>query len=300
MLSTGSRLVGVLSLDLSSVRRRLSEEDLMLARAVASLVAFAIERDRLIEERAASTVEELAMQETGRRMDAFLALVTHELRTPLTAASGNVQIAQLRLGQEAASEMPAAGPVNVALSRALRALERMNVLIGDLMDASRPRTDLFVTRRTRCDLAAVVREAVEELPELAPRHVRLDIAPEPLLCDADTGRISQVVHNYLSNALKYAPEQSPIQIGVRSEAGKARVWVRDGGPGIPLEDQPRIWERFYRVEGIPHQPGTRAGLGLGLYISKAIVEQHGGEVGVESGPGGSTFWFTIPLAETVS
>jgi signal transduction histidine kinase len=190
--------------------------------------------------------------------------------------------------------------VNVALSRALRALERMNVLIGDLMDASHPRTDLFVTRRARCDLTTVVREAVEELPELAPRQVRLDIAPEPLLCDADAGRISQVVHNYLSNALKYAPEQSPIEVGVRSEGGKARLWVRDGGPGIPLEDQPRIWERFYRVEGIPHQPGTRAGLGLGLYISRAIVEQHGGEVGVESGAGGSTFWFTIPLAETVS
>lgn len=297
VLSAGSRIAGVLALDLGAAHRRLSEEDLLLARAAASLVALAVERDRLVRECAATAAEELAMRETGRRMEAFLALAAHELRTPLAASSGNVQIALRRLDLEANRGTPVPGDLKIVLTRAQRALDRLNLLINDVLDVARPQAEQLIVHRERCDLAVVVREAAEELSALAPDRVHMDLAPGPLLCDADTARISQVVHNYLTNALKYAPEGSPIEIGVRPVGGVARVWVRDHGPGIPAEDQARVWERFYRVDGIAHQPGTRPGLGLGLYISKTIVEQHGGEVGVESAiGGGSTFWFTIPLA----
>ncbi len=297
-LTAGSRLVGVLALDLSHARRRLAAEDSMLARAVASLVALAIERDRLTRERAAAAAEELVMRETNRRMDAFLGLVTHELRTPLTTSSGNIQVGLRRIDQEAARGTPVPADLRIALSRALRALNRMNLLINDLLDISRLQSDQLVLHRAHCDLTAVVREAVEELPETASREVRLNIAAAPIACDADAVRISQVVHNYLTNALKYAPEPSPVEVGVQRVDGVARVWVSDRGAGIPLEEQPHVWERFYRVESIAQQSGTRAGLGLGLFISKTIVEQHGGEVGVESTEGaGSTFWFTIPVVE---
>jgi signal transduction histidine kinase len=298
VLPAGTRQAGVLALDLGQAGRGLDEEHLMLARAVASLVALAMERDRLIRERSAAAAGELEARETGRRTDAFLALAAHELRTPLAAASGNVQIVLRRLEQEAARGTPLPEDLSVTLTRAMRGLNRMNLLIDDLLDAVRPRPEQLVTHRARCDLTVVVRDAVEELSGLGPGQVRMDVEQGPLYCEADAARICQVVHNYLTNALKYAPEGSPIEVGVRRLGKKARVWVRDEGPGIPAAAQALVWERFYRVEGIAHRPGTRPGLGLGLYISKTIVEQHGGAVGLESGEGGGcTFWFTIPLVK---
>jgi signal transduction histidine kinase len=107
------------------------------------------------------------------------------------------------------------------------------------------------------------------------------------------------VTNYLTNALKYSPAKQPVVVGLDVASNEARVWVRDQGPGLPPEEQVRIWERFHRVKGIKVQSGTGVGLGLGLYICRIIIERHQGQVGVESAPGqGSTFWFTLPLAPT--
>jgi signal transduction histidine kinase len=114
------------------------------------------------------------------------------------------------------------------------------------------------------------------------------------------GRIEQVVTNYLTNALKYSPADRPVEVGVEVEPGKqqVRVWVRDQGPGLPLAEQGRIWERFHRVQGVEVQSGTGVGLGLGLYICRMIVERHHGQVGVQSASGqGATFWFTLPLSD---
>lgn len=114
---------------------------------------------------------------------------------------------------------------------------------------------------------------------------------------ADAERLGQVVTNYLSNALRYSGEASPVEVGVQREGGQGRMWVRDQGPGIPPDEQERVWERFYRVPGIAVQSGSGMGLGIGLYLSKTIIEQHGGLVGVQSTSGaGATFWFTLPLA----
>ena len=116
---------------------------------------------------------------------------------------------------------------------------------------------------------------------------------------ADAGRIEQVVTNYLTNALKYSPADRPVDVGMKLlRPEQVRVWVHDQGPGIPVEEQEHIWERFHRVKGIEVQSGTGVGLGLGLHISRMIVERHQGQVGVESGSGtGTTFWFTLPVSE---
>jgi signal transduction histidine kinase len=102
--------------------------------------------------------------------------------------------------------------------------------------------------------------------------------------------------NYLTNALKYSPEAAPVRVGVEQEAGAARLWVRDQGPGIAQADQARIWERFHRVAGARNYRNAVGGLGLGLYITKMLVERHQGHVGMSSSPGqGATFWLTLPL-----
>jgi len=116
----------------------------------------------------------------------------------------------------------------------------------------------------------------------------------PVIADAD--RIGQVLTNYLTNAFKFAPTDQVITVWLEVEAGSVRVEVRDKGPGLTPEQQQRVWEQFYQVTA-PSFRGPERGLGLGLAIAKAIIEQHQGQVGVESVPGqGAAFWFTLPLA----
>jgi signal transduction histidine kinase len=112
----------------------------------------------------------------------------------------------------------------------------------------------------------------------------------------DAGRIGQVLTNYLINALKFAPAEQVISVRLEVQTGVARVSVHDRGPGLTQEQKVRIWDRFYQVTAHRHQVAG-GGMGLGLAIARAIVEQHQGQVGVESIPGqGSSFWFSVPLA----
>src|SRR5260221_8084486 len=162
--------------------------------------------------------------------------------------------------------------------------------------------------RTPVDLAAVVREQVLALRVAHPHrtvHLELPVdgpceapceAPVPVVADAE--RIGQVVTNYVTNALKYSQGDQPVAIQVARDAAWVRVSVEDHGPGLPTSEQERIWGRFYQAKGLRVQSGSGTGLGLGLHICKAIIEGHGGKVGVESEVGkGSTFWFTLLLAD---
>ena len=127
----------------------------------------------------------------------------------------------------------------------------------------------------------------------------LRLPEQAVVVKADGDRIGQVVTNYLTNALKYAPAARPIEISLRQESDQARVQVQDQGPGLPPEEQERIWQRFYRVPGTEAQEGTGISLGMGLSICRSLITQHGGQTGVESAPGaGATFWFTLPGDQT--
>jgi signal transduction histidine kinase len=155
--------------------------------------------------------------------------------------------------------------------------------------------------RTPADLVALVREQVETLRVAAPERVIRLHTPQggaAIPVEADGDRLGQVVTNYVTNALKYSPPDRPVDVAVTAHGGQARVAASDQGPGIPEAEQARVWELFHRAAGVTAQSGAHGGsLGLGLYISKAIVEAHGGRVGVKSMVGqGSNFWFTLPLA----
>jgi signal transduction histidine kinase/FixJ family two-component response regulator len=291
-----------------------------LAQAAVRLVALVVERERLRRERAEGQLRELTLQMANARMDEFLGIASHELRTPLTALKANLQILERRLvateldrttanGVTAAPD-GSAGVADAELPRLLvaarRALvaaersgERLERLVGDLVDVSRIQAGKLELRPAPCDLLAIVREAVEEQRAAWPgRALSLDLPRRaPLRIDADADRIGQVVTNYLTNALKYSTADAPVEVRVRVRGGVAHVTVRDHGPGLTAAGRARLFERFYRVPGVTLQSGSGVGLGLGLHICKTIVERHGGEVGVTSKPGaGSTFWFTLPLA----
>lgn len=131
------------------------------------------------------------------------------------------------------------------------------------------------------------------------RAITLELSAATLPLWADSGRIGQVVVNYLTNALKYSEADCPITVRVTTHAGQVTVVVQDHGPGLPPEEQARVWDRFHRAPGIEVLSGSGVGLGLGLHICKTIITNHGGQVGVDSMVGaGSTFWFTLPLTTT--
>jgi len=148
-----------------------------------------------------------------------------------------------------------------------------------------------------CDLALIVREVVSEQREQhAQRHILLEVPEAPIMVLADANRIGQVIIQYVSNALKFASEDSPVTVLLEARGDQALVSVHDDGPGLPPEEQERVWEAYYRAPGVAVQSGPIIGLGLGLHICRTIDERHGGQTGVESTVGqGATFWFTLPL-----
>ncbi len=241
------------------------------------------------------------------QLDEFLSIISHELRTPMTTIKGNIQLAKMRL-QFAMRSLPAENAelfqmleeVYMMLERAERQTNTQNRLIKDLVDSSRIQSNRLDLQEEHTDLYAIAHEALEDLQSAFPERMIHFSAPagESLAVFVDAERIGEVINNYVTNALKYSPEDQPIEVRLEKKGDSARFSVRDHGPGLSPSEQPHIWGRFHRVEGIKRQRGFAVGMGLGLYICQALVEQHHGQVGVESAKGkGSTFWFTLPLAK---
>jgi PAS domain S-box-containing protein len=265
------------------------------------------EREHIQREREEARANALALRESNRRMDEFLGIVSHELRTPLTTIKGNVQLAKFRL-RASLREVPAnmdvlrnmLDEVQMMLDRAERQANVQNRMVSDLLDISRLQADKLELRLVPCGLAALVLETVEDQRSTALKRALYLEMPDgetaPVIADPE--RIGQVLSNFITNALKYSQEGCPVFVQLKKGENMVRVSVKDEGPGLTPTEQEQVWERFSQVEGIKRQRGSSVGLGLGLYISRAIIQQHQGQIGVESTKGeGSTFWFTLPLAD---
>jgi len=227
-----------------------------------------------------------AQQEALQVKDQFLSIVSHELRTPLTTIKGYAQMLRRKLADDPDGQRFA---VNIDTQ-----VSRLSRLVDDLLDVTRFSRGQFELRRHRVDLRPLLEDIVARFQIVAPGHeLRLELDHGPFEGYWDRDRLEQVMNNLVSNAIKYSPEGGVVAVGTRHDNGTLTVSVRDQGIGIREEDQNRLFERFYRARDKSQEV---SGLGLGLYVTRRIVEAHGGSISVHSKPGeGSEFAFTLPL-----
>src|SRR5262245_18187925 len=218
----------------------------------------------------------------------MLAMVAHDLRNPLHL----IELASQLLISDPTVDAEETRKTAQMMQRAAR---RMNRLIGDLMDARQVKSGRFLIETHPESPSAVLRDALDMLRPIAvSRRQQLNAAiePGPPTVQIDDARIQQVISNLVGNAIKFSGLDTVISVGAQGRSDSLRIWVSDTGPGIVPDELPRIFDRYWQGKG--HQ---RGGLGLGLYIAKAIVEAHGGCIGVSSEPAaGTTFYFDVPLS----
>ncbi|MDQ5857998.1 MAG: HAMP domain-containing histidine kinase [Acidobacteriota bacterium] len=241
--------------------------------------------EHLLEQQAK---ELLSAHEELDLKDEFLAIVSHDLRNPLNAIALNTQLLE-RLNS---SGDPRLDRISRSLDSSIAQMKR---IISDLLDLAAIEAGKLSVQLQQGDARRPIEESVESFSSVrAERSITLlaRIPPEPLSARFDPGRIVQVLDNLIHNALKFTPNGGRISVEGRRMDNVVEIRVRDTGPGMKPEEISVIFDRFRQVE----KRGRRA-LGLGLYISRSIVESHGGRIWAESVPGeGSTFLFTLPPA----
>ncbi len=214
--------------------------------------------------------------------------ISHDLRNPLTAVQGQSQLLQ---------QMLVSAGFDGRAQRSVRAIvvgaKRMGAMIQDLVDSTRLEAGQLRLERHPTELRPFVLDLLQRSAVvLEVSRVATEIPADLPPLDADPNRLERILVNLLSNALKYSPGGTEVRVGAEREAQQVRIWVQDRGMGILPEDLPHIFERFYRAKGVRKTEG----LGLGLYITRMLVEAHGGRIWVESETGkGSTFSFTLPV-----
>jgi two-component system sensor histidine kinase/response regulator len=228
------------------------------------------------------------LTEATSRRDEVLHVVSHELRGPL----GVLVMAADVFGMDAKSGATPAKQQSFA-DRVVRQAQRMLAIVDDLLDISRIEAGELRVEPERADLVKVLRDAIERITPSLQRHSIDFRAPESLDADIDVDRIEQVIANFLTNAIKYSPAGGVITVAVEKGATTAVVNVSDHGIGVAPEAIPRLFERYFRAPG---SEKAAKGIGLGLYVTKRLVEAHGGTVRVVSEAGkSSTFTFELPL-----
>jgi two-component system sensor histidine kinase KdpD len=259
-------------------------EDRLLS-AVALQLALAIQRLRLQRE----AMEAEVLRRTDELRTALINAVSHDLRTPLAsiiASAGTLLQEDVRWKGEDRREFTQA---------IVEEAERLNRLVGNLLDLSRIEAGSIRPEKGWYDLGSLVNEVAGRLHRLAASHrLLLDVPDDLLPVYFDYVEIDQVITNLVENALKYTPPGSEIRVSARVSEGAVLVEVSDNGPGIPPEALPHVFKPFYGAEGAT---GAR-GSGLGLAVARGLVEAHGGRIWVENRTeGGARFVFTIPLGE---
>ena len=225
-----------------------------------------------------------------QRQEDFLRIVSHDLRNPLTIIQGHTQVLADTLHDAGID-----GDAQASVEAIHRSTQRMNAMIQDLVDMTRLESGQLALTLQPVDLRSYLANLLSRTETLIDyARIRVELPADLPAVLADYNRLERIVINLLSNALKYSPSGAPVIVRAQQEAGMVRVSVTDEGPGIPPEEQPNLFQRYYRAQSTRT---AEEGIGLGLYITKLLVEAHGGRVQAESEVGkGSTFSFTLPIA----
>jgi signal transduction histidine kinase len=268
----------------------------VVAVTVLILAAAVAERERAAAHvRALNTeLEQRVIERTARLQESkeFLSVAAHELKTPVTSLCGFAQVLLHVTKGETRIDAP-------QVRRALHHIEAQSIkldnLIAQLLDLSRIEAGRLLLATEVVDLTAVVADVVAAARTRTSTHTLVVDAPVPIPARLDPLRIEQVLVNLVNNAIKYSPDGGTIGIGVTQQRDTAQVAVRDHGLGIPPEDRSHIFDRFYQAHARSH----RSGIGLGLYISRQIVELHGGAIAADfPADGGTRFVVTLPTHES--
>ena len=250
-----------------------------------ALELHALSLERVVENRTQELIEANASK------DRFLSMVSHELKTPLTIIKGRAQLLRRQL-----KRAPVDDVVCVGLEDMERSINRLQLLVNDLLDASMIGTNMFVIHRRRCDLVELCRKLLAEYTTGSGPTLRFEAPGEPIEAEVDADRIGQVILNLLSNARKFSPKGFPITVTMQKVGFEAIISVRDMGMGIPPEELPHVFDQYYRAQNAKEKEDGHRGLGLGLYIAKKLVERHAGRIEVQSTPGeGSVFSIVLPI-----
>lgn len=231
-------------------------------------------------------------QQMERLKREFVAMVSHELRTPLTSLQGFITLL----------EVGALGGLNEQGKRtttvAERSINRLINLINDLLDVEKMEAGRFELKWAKVRLSDVIERSLEAVQGVAEKQeVSIVARQTEISLTADADRLVQVVVNFLSNAIKFSPAGSTINVGVEPSESSVKVMVSDSGPGIPDSHKQAVFEKFHQVDAADSR--KKGGTGLGLAICKAIIVEHNGTIGVDSEHGkGSTFWFSIPYIQS--
>jgi PAS domain S-box-containing protein len=229
-----------------------------------------------------SSIRDITERKRAERVQQdFIAMASHDLLTPVTVLRARAQLLQRRQTYDEAS-----------VASILEQASRMERLITDLRELVRVEGGRLALRRESVDLGEIVHEAVTRARTQRTQHaLRIEAPPSPIVGFWDRDRLGQVLDNLIGNAIKYSAEGGEIAIRVEATDAEGRVSVEDQGIGIAGDVLPRLFDRFYQGQ----DPGVSTGLGLGLYISRMLVESHGGRIWAESEPGqGSTFVISLP------
>lgn len=299
-LSSKGRSLGVILIGLSKSFQELETNELELLQSFVNEAGIALENAKMYTEVRGinqQLVEANArLKELDRMKDELVSIASHELRTPMSAIKSYVYMALEKRSDEVSDK------VREYLRKAYDSSERMIRLINDMLSVSRLDTGRLKVDPQPMEIGGLVKEVTEELSVTAGEKnigFELDLPNEIPPVWADKDRIREVLVNLLGNAIKFSFPNSAVRVGAREEGDRVLVAVTDDGPGMSWDDQERLFKKFSRLQ---HSFSTMAegqgGTGLGLYISKGIVELHGGEIWVESEEGkGSTFTFSLRIVE---
>ncbi|GCE05746.1 sensor histidine kinase [Dictyobacter aurantiacus] len=300
------RFAGQLIVFKASSANGYTPEEIQLAKIVVVEIELLVECLGILHERIASGTRSLVQQEVGRLSNDFLTLASHELRTPLTGIIGNIQLAQHRLNRLKRQIREQTGEVNMSieqiedpLASAIECADLQQDALNGMIDTLSIPAEPTEARMQEENLLTLLHDTLDRVRRSAPeRAIALKVPPgiQAVFIRADGQQIVQVLTNYLVNALSHSGAAQPVAIQLIVTDTVALILVHDAGLGIVTEEQKALWQHFSHKKELATQHGADMNLGTGFYLCRMLIEQHHGQVGVQSHPEqGTTFWLTLPI-----